>query len=75
MLGTCGVCRFGKINPQDLTKRFCRGLPPYPIALPTPKGIAVQMIQPIVSVGDEACSLFKPNIIGGDNAAMGSEGH
>lgn len=60
---TCGQCRFSKPIPKDLKSRYCHGAPPMAVAIPTPKGVMVQMLRPIVAVGDEECSLFKPRVI------------
>lgn len=61
---TCGECRFSKPIPNDLKSRYCHGAPPTAVAIPGPKGIMVQMIRPIVALGDEECSLFKPRTVG-----------
>ena len=56
----CGGCRFAKIVHADLTKRLCHGAPPSAIQIPAPSGkMTLQMARPIVSVTDEACSLFQ----------------
>lgn len=66
---TCGNCKYGQMNPKDFSKRFCGGLPPFPIAVPTAKGMVVQQVQPIREATDKACALFKPRISGVANGA------
>jgi len=70
---TCGLCRYTKAIPNDLTKRYCNGMPPFPVAIPGPRGIGIQMIRPVVGTVDEACALFKSRItLVGDGCNNGS---
>jgi hypothetical protein len=56
----CGTCHFGKIIPQDITKRVCWGAPPTAIQMPAPRGqMMTQMTRPVVSVSDDACALYQ----------------
>jgi hypothetical protein len=57
----CGGCHFGKIIPQDLTKRMCIGAPPTVIAIQTrqPGQVQTMMAHPVVSVSDDACALHR----------------
>ena len=51
---TCGQCHYGKLVPQDITRRVCWGAPPQ-VAV-TPKGIMA--VRPPVGANDEACALY-----------------
>ena len=56
----CGACYFGKIIPQDFTKRLCHGAPPSAVQIPVTGGkLTLQMARPVVSVSDEACALYR----------------
>ena len=59
----CGGCAYGKLVPQDMTKRFCNGLPPAPVAVPGrdqsgKTGIQIQMVRPVVGATDDGCALW-----------------
>jgi len=57
----CGNCHFGKIIPNDLSKRICWGAPPTVIAVGMvgPGQIKTQMVRPVVEVHEEACALYR----------------
>jgi len=56
----CGSCHFGKIIPQDITRRICYGAPPNAFPVSGPKGqMTVQMIRPVVTVSEDACALYQ----------------
>lgn len=56
----CGHCPYGKIIPQDVTKRMCHGAPPSAFQIPAQGGrMSLQMTRPIVGATDEACALIR----------------
>jgi hypothetical protein len=60
MARRCGNCGFGKMMPQDLTRRICWGAPPTPMQTVLPNGQkTVAMVRPIVAVTDDACALHQ----------------
>lgn len=69
LLPTCGNCRFSQVLPQDMTKRFCHGVPPTPVAVPVPRPpggleVRVNMMCPVVEARQPGCALYQPSRIG-----------
>ncbi|MGH9525733.1 MAG: hypothetical protein ACRD2F_03590 [Terriglobales bacterium] len=61
---TCATCRHYRPSPPDaaaLMKNFgrCQALPPHPLLLPTPTGLVLQSIFPVVTP-EVTCGLFMP---------------
>ena len=60
---TCSQCRFGKIIPQDITRRQCWGGPPQVMIVPAGGGkVGVNSVRPIVGAGDDSCALFQQRL-------------
>jgi hypothetical protein len=62
----CGTCHFGKIMPQDFTRRICWGAPPQALNMPAmgqDGRVTVQFVRPIVGVGEDACGMYEPKVI------------
>jgi hypothetical protein len=59
MTPTCGLCKYGVLLPNDLSKRACHGHPP--LGFPVPQGI--QTVWPIVNTTDVACSLYDTHMV------------
>lgn len=57
---TCGTCKFGRLVPEDIRVRECRGVPPTPaIAGMTAEGPAVMLLRARLPSTEDACALYK----------------
>lgn len=56
---TCGNCKFRVPMQNDLKISECYGMPPVPMAIPTPAGIQIGATTPRVDVTRPACSLYQ----------------
>ncbi len=61
----CGTCYHGKLVPQDMTKRICKGGPPKFVPqriLPTGQIVGINGY-PHVNATDDSCGAYKPKLI------------
>jgi hypothetical protein len=43
---TCANCIYFKVNPKDMRQGFCRRMPPTPLVIAAPQGIAQMCAYP-----------------------------
>jgi hypothetical protein len=58
-MNTCMMCANAGLFSQDVTKRICRGGPPQIVVAPTPQGVQLQNMFPLVNANDQACGAFE----------------
>jgi len=69
--GTCGTCKWGRVQGADLTKRVCFGGPPTPVLLgaaPQANGqvaMRLELVRPVVDSKDPQCSRYEGVIMVG----------